>query len=371
MAVLEADLEPFPDAIVGGQRGRPEPQHASEARARPVGVLEVLLSERGPDLRGPVVGTVERPSPPGGIRIPTRAQAGQEGLVVFIPIRRLESEGGTTEPGIGEDEVEDVARVRVLMVLLGAGEPAQDAAEAIGQLDGDLSRDGGGRVVVGGGVRARHHADPDREPAQERVAREATRHRRRPREGVEVTAGPVQVQRPLGVLVAEQAHELAPAHRQPAAERHARADIRLEDVELRGVPERELIVPATEHAQRVVLLRVEAGRERHAEAERMRLGWISLQAERGGIEGEALVVVVQTELVGAATTGAGSVEHIAALHIGEGTDVSRPLGKALLPRLRGTCGERAGGLSARPLRPQREPENEGQAKNGRPHLRPL
>ncbi len=82
--------------------------------------------------------------------------------MVFIPIGQLEGEGGATEPRIGEDEVEDVARVSVVIVLLGADEPAQGPAEAIGQLDGDLSRDGGSGVVVGSGVRARHHANPDR-----------------------------------------------------------------------------------------------------------------------------------------------------------------------------------------------------------------
>src|SRR5207237_8323698 len=146
VAGLEADLEPFPDAIVSGQRGRPEPEHASEARARPVRVLEVLLSEGGPDLCRPVIGAVERPSPPRGIRIPTGAQASQEGLLLFVSVGRLQGEGGALEPRVGQDEIEDIAKVAVLAILLRAREPAKSRADTVRQLAGHLPRSRAGRV---------------------------------------------------------------------------------------------------------------------------------------------------------------------------------------------------------------------------------
>src|SRR6266852_2615466 len=137
-------------------------------------------------------------------------------------------------------------------------------------------------------------------------------------------------------------------------------------VELGGIAERKLIIAAAEDAQRMILLRVDAGRQGQPEAKGMALGGVALQAEGSGIEGEAFVVVVEAKLVGAAPAGASDIEHVAALEIREGTDVSGPLGRPLQPLLHGLLESRAGRLRARPRRPKRQREQERQPDTRRP-----
>src|SRR5712692_127967 len=98
--VLEPSLQALQDAIVEGQRAQPEPEHAAEARAGTVGILEILLSGRRPDPRGPFIGGVQRPAPPCRIRVGACGQAPQEGVVLFVPVSRLQGQDGALEPGV-------------------------------------------------------------------------------------------------------------------------------------------------------------------------------------------------------------------------------------------------------------------------------
>ncbi len=208
--------------------------------------------------------------------------------------------------------------------------------EALGRTELELPGRGRGAVVLLGVVPAEHTAHEEREPVGELVLDEATGVGQRDRQGVEVAAREVQVVGRLDGLEAEQRDELAALQDEAVADRQHDRAVGLLQVEPVRVPERERVVGTAEDAERVVLLRVEAGGHHEAHAPPVLLGGILLDAELGHVERPALVEIVEAQLVGGVAPRAGEVERVAVLDVGEQLElVPQRLGFLLLLVRRG------------------------------------
>ena len=138
--------------------------------------------------------------------------------------------------------------------LLGTGDPVEVQREILERREAELPGVRHRAVVVSRDVPADDRARGDREPRQRLVGQQGADVRQWNREGEQVRARKVQVVRRLDHLVAEQGDELTRLQGETTAERDLIRSVRLLQVEVRRVPERELVVVAAESSQRVVLL---------------------------------------------------------------------------------------------------------------------
>ena len=212
--------------------------------------------------------------------------------------------------------------MHLVAILLRADEPAHRRRQLVGRREREVPRRPQVAVVIIGVVPTIGEPGGHAEPFCDRISREqpgveigrAERVEKRPRE--------VEILRTLVDLVADEGRPLSRLQREPLAHRHEVGEVRLCEIVLRRVAEeRPAIVAVAEDPQRVILLRVHPARDDHAPAEAIALGRVLLDAELGGVERVAVVVVVEPQLVDIAAARAAEVGDIAVLDVREQHDL--------------------------------------------------